>query len=127
MGQVQGGSGSARAFLLFQQVGNVLATNGSKAQRMTQGLVDFLRSIDFTESDDLLDMMGGIESLFVEPAGIVLGVGTHGQKAQQGGLSTGLAPLIEQFPLVLRVADPLVAVVAAKMGGDECFMVIVRP
>jgi len=46
---------------LFEDVGDVLAADGLEAQGILQGAVDLLRAVDFAQSDDLLDVVAGVE------------------------------------------------------------------
>ena len=65
---MKGGGRSAQALALFEEVGDVLGAEGFEGQCVLEGAVDLLGAVDLTQGDDLLDVVGGVESLVFEPA-----------------------------------------------------------
>jgi len=122
-GQVQSGRWESRSFPLFEDVGDIFATVGLEGQRVLESAVNFLRTVDFAQGDDFLDVVRRVEALVLQLAGVSLGVRTQGQEGQQKSLVAGFFALYQQILGMIGIGHVLAAVVTAGMSGDEFFVV----
>ena len=106
-------------FPLFQEVGDVFATEGLIGPGVFQGALHFFHAIDFAQGHDLLDVVAGIAPFFLQPLVILLSRGRQRQEAGQELLLPGLPALGQQFFDMLGLFKVLMPVVAADMLGDD--------
>ena len=52
--------------LLFQQIGDIFATEGLIGPGVFQGALHFFHAVDFAQGDDLLHMVAGIAPFFLQ-------------------------------------------------------------
>jgi hypothetical protein len=109
---------------LFEDVGKVFAAVSLEGEGVLEGAGDLVGAVDFTQGDDLLDVVGGVEAFVLEFAGVEFGLGAELEEGQQEGRVTGPLALGQQVLEVIGIADVLVAIIAAEVGGDEFLVVI---
>ena len=124
VGQVQSAGRDGRALALLQDVGDVFAAISFESEGILEGVGDLINAVDFAQGHDFLDMVGSVEPFLVKFADIELGLGRQIQERQQEGLLTGFEALGQQFLGVIRIVEVLVALVPARVSGDECFLMI---
>jgi hypothetical protein len=78
---------------LFEEVGDVFATEGLIGPGVFQGALHFLHAVDFAQGHDLLDVVAGIAAFLFQAAVILGGLRGQGQEAGQELLGAGLAAL----------------------------------
>ena len=109
---------------LFQEVGDVFATEGVVSPGVLQGALDFLAAVEFAQGDDLLDLVPRVAALFLQTAVIVRRVGREGQEPAQQLLGSGLAALGQEFLDVLGLLQVLMPRVAARVLGHQLVLMI---
>ena len=112
-GQVQGRGHGGLAFPLFEDVGDVFAAVSLEGQRVVQGAGDFVGAVDLAQGNDLLDVMRGVEPLFLELARVEIGLRSQAQEGLQEGLLARSLAMDQQFLDVVGIADVLAAVVTS--------------
>ena len=108
---------------LLQNVGDLFAANGFKAERILEGSGDLAWSVDFAQGHDFLNVMRGVEPFFLEFPAIEFGLRTEAQESQKQSLVTGLLALGQEFLGVIGIGHVPAAVIRADMSGDEFFVV----
>src|SRR5205823_3704308 len=93
------------ALALFENVGDVLAAVGFEGDRIGDGARHLVHSVNFAQGDDLLNMMGRVEPLFLQLAAINLSGGCEVQKSQQKRLLARFEALGQQFLGVVWIMD----------------------
>ena len=112
-GQVQGRGDGGLAFTLFEDVGDVFAAVGLEGEGVVQGAGGFVRAVDLAQGDDFLDVVRGVEALFLQLARVEVGLGSQAQEGLQEGLLAGALAIDQQFLDMIGVADVLAAVVTS--------------
>ena len=72
-----------KALALFEDVGDVIAREGSKFESVFDSASDFLGTIDFTQGHDLGDVNPRIEATILKLAIILLGMRAERIKTQE--------------------------------------------
>lgn len=119
VGQVEGSRRIGQTLALFEDVGDVFAADGLEGQGVGDGVRDLLRPVHFAQYDDLLDVMRGVEPLFLESAAIDLGLRGQLEEGQQQRLSAGPFALGQQLLGVIGVEGSLPPVIGTGVSGDE--------
>ena len=113
-----------QALALFQQVGDVLATEGLELQGVLDGPGGHLGAVNLAQGDDLADVVQDVEPPLGQPLVERFGLGGRGSAAGQQLLIAGPAALLEQGPRMIGVLEVLVTVVAADVAGDELVLMV---
>jgi hypothetical protein len=77
-GEHQGTGFGQASFVLFEQIGDVLAAEGMKFEGVLDGADGFLDAVDFTQGDDFADVVERVEAVFLKLA--VEGFGLWGER-----------------------------------------------
>ena len=86
MGQVQGRGHGSLAFALFKDVGDIFAAIGLEGQGVVERVGDLVRAVELAQGDDLLDVVRGVEPLFLKLARVEVGLGSQAQEGLEEGL-----------------------------------------
>lgn len=121
---MQGARLRQQALALFQQVGDVLATERLELAGVLDGAGRLVRAVDFTQSHDLADVVQDIQTPLLQFLVEGLGFRREGQQAHEQLLILGLAALLQEFAGMVRVFKVAVAVVAAHVAGDQFLLVV---
>ena len=108
---------------LFQEIGDVFATEGVQRHRVLESAGDVFVSVNLGQSDDFLDVPAIIQALGLEVSLIFLGLGAESQEALEKGLVASLEALGEQFADMVGMLEVPVAFVAAGMFGHDLLVV----
>src|SRR5260221_13058006 len=91
--QVKGSRSDGHMLTLQENVGDILAAEGFEGDGVFDGPGDLVWAIDLAQGDDLLDMMGSIESFILEFAAKQFGLRREIEEGQQQRLIACLFPL----------------------------------
>ena len=83
---MQGSGHDGLTFSLFEDIGDVFPAKSFEAQRVLEGAGHLVRAIELSQSDDLLDVVRGIEPLFLELTHVKIGLRSQTQESLQAGL-----------------------------------------
>ena len=103
----------------LQDVGDVLGAEGLECEAIGDGASDALDGIDLRQSQDLADVVSGVEPLLLEAVVIGLGIRRQRQEVQHQALLPSPTAPGHQTLGVLFILDVLVAGIAARVAGDE--------
>ena len=121
---MQGAGLRGVAFTLLEDVFDVFAGERLACDGVLHGKADFIGAVDVGQGDDLVDVDADLEAAGCELLVIVFGLRTEGIKGHQPLGVPGTVSLGEDVFDVIRVFEVAVALVAARMGGDEVVGVI---
>lgn len=74
------------AFALFKDVGDIFAAIGLEGQGVVERVGDLVRAVELAQGDDLLDVVRGVEPLFLKLARVEVGLGSQAQEGLEEGL-----------------------------------------
>jgi hypothetical protein len=115
---MQGAGLRCEALALFEQIGNVIATEGLELEGIFDGASNFVGAIDLAQSHDLGKVVARAQAAILELAVIFLGRRTKSVKTQEQFRVTGCVAPLKEFLTVIGVFEVPVAIVAAGVGGD---------
>lgn len=118
-GEVERSGRQGVALVLLEDVFDVLAGEGVSLGGVADGAGDRLAAVDVGQGDDMVDVEAWLEAAGAELAVVGFGLGAQGVEGQQPGGIAGAAAAFAQVFGVVGVLEVAVALVAARVGGDQ--------
>jgi hypothetical protein len=109
---------------LFEEIGDVFRGEGLEEAGILDSPVDGMLAIDFTEGDDLLEVMAGVEAALFQFTVIIPGFVWEVEEAHEEFLIPSLGSVLDQTFGMVGVFIVFVSIISADMAGDEILLMI---
>ena len=123
-GEMEGSGFTVRACALGQEIGEVLGAEGLVGEGVLESADGEIAAVVFDQSEDLLDVMVGIDPLLLKGLEVSLSAAAKSEERHHLLLATTLSLLGEEFLQMLRKFHVRVAFEGAGVIGDGTVLVI---
>ena len=123
-GQMESARFGERPRALFEKIGDVFRGESLEEASVLDRPVNGILTIDFTESDNLLEVMARVEAAFLQFTVVILGLAREAEETHEEFLVPCLGSVLDQSFGMVGVFIIFVSIISAGMAGDELLLMI---